>query len=134
MKGCNQSGMPCVGSSLSVSSKKKLCWFTVSRMLACHFESSLDLMMFPIHRKNLTDPLVSMWKPSCCCKMMTILVRQEARSCPSYKYLSSHFWVNHGVSPFFHSYEYPCSEQSIPSDRTAGVSSSNCTVTNRSRS
>ena len=34
----------------------------------------------------------------------------------------------------FHSYEHPCSEQSLPSDRTACVSSSNCTVTNRSRS
>ena len=31
---------------------------------------------------NLTDPLVSMCKTSCCWKMMTILVRQEVRSCP----------------------------------------------------
>ena len=33
-----------------------------------------------------------------------------------------------------HSLEYPCSSQSFPSDRTAGVSSSSCTVTNMPRS
>ena len=44
------------------------------------------------------------------------------------------FCVICGVSPFFYSYEHPRSAQSFPSDRTAGVSSSNCTVTNRSRS
>ena len=44
------------------------------------------------------------------------------------------FSVNRGVSPFFHSCEYPRFEQSSWSDRTAGVSSNNCTVTNRSRS
>ena len=43
------------------------------------------------------------------------------------------FGVNRGVSLFFHSFQHPFSEQSLPSDRTAGVSSSNCTVTNRSR-
>ena len=33
---------------------------SVSCMHACHVESSLDVMRFPIHRNNLTDPLVSM--------------------------------------------------------------------------
>ena len=33
-----------------------------------------------------------------------------------------------------HPYEYPCSEQSFPSDRSAGVSSNICTMTFRSRS
>ena len=44
------------------------------------------------------------------------------------------FLVDRGVSQCFHSYEFPCAEQSFPSDRTGGVSSSNCTVPNRSRS
>ena len=69
-------------------------------MLACHFELLLDLMMFPNHWENLTDPLVSMWKPSGCWKMMTIPVRQEVRSCPLYKYLSSHL----GSIVEFHSF------------------------------
>ena len=33
---------------------------SVSHMHAWDVESSLDLLMLPIHRKNLTDPLVSM--------------------------------------------------------------------------
>ena len=44
------------------------------------------------------------------------------------------FLVNRACHRFFHSCEHPCSEQSLPSDRTAGVSSSNCRVTSRSRS
>ena len=86
-KGGNQSGMPCVGSSSFISSS--LCAeprfpepASVFRMHAWHFESLLDLMMFRIHRKNWTDPLVSMWKPSCCWKMITILVQQEVQCCP----------------------------------------------------
>ena len=39
--------------------------------------------------------------------------------------------VNRGFWPLTHSWEYPWSSQSLPSDRTAGVSSRNCTVTNR---
>ena len=42
--------------------------------------------------------------------------------------------VNRGFSPLTHSLEYPWSSQSFQSDRTAGVSSSSCTVTNRFRS
>ena len=44
-------------------------------------------------------------------------------------------WLaSRGVSPFFHSNEYPCFEQSIWSNRTADVSSRNRSVTNRSKS
>ena len=39
-----------------------------------------------------------------------------------------------GFWPLTHSQEYPWSSQSFLKDRTAGVSSSNCTVTKRSRS
>ena len=39
-----------------------------------------------------------------------------------------------GRWPLAHTLEYPCSSQSFPSDRTAGVSSRNCTVTKRPRS
>ena len=58
VKGCNQTGMPCVGSSLSMSSflcaEPTVCpglpcqdlSASVSRMHACHFELSLDLTMF----------------------------------------------------------------------------------------
>ena len=42
--------------------------------------------------------------------------------------------VNRGFWPLTHSQEYPWSSQSLPSDRTASVSSCNCTVTKRSRS
>ena len=44
------------------------------------------------------------------------------------------FLVNRGSWPLTHSWEYPWSLQSLPSDRTAGVTSSSCTVTNRFRS
>ena len=44
------------------------------------------------------------------------------------------FFVNRGVFTDFHSNEYPCFGQSIWSNRTAGVASSDCTVTNRSKS
>ena len=93
VKGCNQSGMPCVGSSLFISSS--LC--ADSRFPEASLSGSVcigflharlslrDLMMFRIHRKILTDPFVSMWKSSCCWKMMTILVRREVRRCPSHK-------------------------------------------------
>ena len=54
VKGCNQTGMPCVGSSLFISFAGSR-WFadhdlssSVSRMHACHFELLLDLIMFPI--------------------------------------------------------------------------------------
>ena len=40
------------------------------------------------------------------------------------------FWVNRGSWPLTCSKQYPWSLQSLPSDRTAGVSSSSCTVTN----
>ena len=33
------------------------------------------------------------------------------------------FWVTCGSWPLVHSYECPCSSQSLPNDRTAGVSS-----------
>ena len=39
--------------------------------------------------------------------------------------------VNRGFWPLTHTKEYPRSSQSFPRDRTAGVSSSNCTSTNR---
>ena len=42
--------------------------------------------------------------------------------------------VNRDFWSLTHSQEYPWSSQSLPSDRTASVSSSNCTVTNRFRS
>ena len=38
--------------------------------------------------------------------------------------------VNRGFWPLTHSLEYPWSSHSFPNDRTGGVSSSNCTVTN----
>ena len=42
--------------------------------------------------------------------------------------------VNRGFRPLTHSQEYPWSSQSLPGDRTAGVSTSNCTVAGRVRS
>ena len=42
--------------------------------------------------------------------------------------------VNRGCLLLAHSWVYPCSSKSSPNDRTAGVSSSVCTVTKRSRS
>ena len=45
----------------------------------------VDLIMFPICWNTLTDPLISMLKTNCCWNMMTVLVRQELRSCPLYK-------------------------------------------------
>ena len=42
--------------------------------------------------------------------------------------------VNRGFWPLTHWQEYPWSSQSFPSDKTAGVCSSNCIVTQRSRS
>ena len=42
--------------------------------------------------------------------------------------------VNRGFWPLAHSQWNPCSSQSLPSDRTAGVLSSICTVTERPRS
>ena len=42
--------------------------------------------------------------------------------------------ASRGFSPIFHSNGHPCFEQSIWSDGTAGVSSSNRTVPNRSKS
>ena len=42
--------------------------------------------------------------------------------------------ANRGVSPIFHSSEYPCFKHSISSNGTTGVSSSDRTVTNRSKS
>ena len=42
--------------------------------------------------------------------------------------------VNRGFWSLTHSWEYPWSSQSFPSDRTASVSSINCTVTKRLRS
>ena len=42
--------------------------------------------------------------------------------------------VNRGFRPLTHSWEYPWSSQSLPSDGTAGVSSSDCTVMKRWRS
>ena len=107
---------------------------SVSRTHACHFESSLDLLMLRFHQKMLTDPLVLMWRPSCCWKMMIILEQREKHNSPLYKLKCLPILGQCRVSPFFHSYEHPRSEQSLPSDRTAGVSSSNCTVTNWSRS
>ena len=42
--------------------------------------------------------------------------------------------VRCGFWPPAHSLVYPCFSQSLPNDKTAGVSSNNCTVTKRSRS
>ena len=42
--------------------------------------------------------------------------------------------VRCGFWPLTNSLEYPWSSQSLPGDRTAGVSSGNCTVTKRPRS
>ena len=58
---------------------------SVSRMHACHFESSLDLIMFQIFWNNWTDPLISMLKTNCCWKMMTVLMQWEVLSCPFFK-------------------------------------------------
>ena len=101
VKGCNQTGMPCIGSSSCVSSS----WFTVprgsachdlsasvSRMHACHFESLLDLIVCPIFWNNWTDRLISMLKTNCCWNVMTVLMQREVLSCPLYKSLSSHIF------------------------------------------
>ena len=84
-------------------------------------------------RNDVTDPLISMLKTQCCWKMMTVLVQREAqkfvfsRNCLP---ILGQLWS----FAVFHSYEHPCFEQSLRINRIAGVSSSNCTVTNRSRS
>ena len=90
-------------------------------MLACHFESSLGLMIFPIHWKNLTDPFCPDVEAELLLEDDDNPVRQEVRCCQLKKYIP--FFVKRGVPPFFHSYEYPCSEHSFPSDRIARVSS-----------
>ena len=53
---------------------------SISRMHACHFESSLDLRMYPIFWTNFTDSLISMLKAKRCWNMMTVLERHEVRN------------------------------------------------------
>ena len=104
---------------------------SASRMLACHFESSLDLMIFPAHRMNWTgfaveaELLLGDNDNAGTTKGTKLSIVQVIIFC---------VLVKRGVSPFFHSYEHACSEQSFPSDRTGGVSSSDCTVASKSRS
>ena len=69
--------------------------------------------MLPIHRKNLTDP--------CGLDVEAELLLEDddnpgtirGTKLSIIQVIVFPFWVNRGVSPFFHSYEYPCFEQSI---------------------
>ena len=94
----------CLALGLPCPSRLFVCWSigfprptcqdlsaSVSCVHACHFASSLDLIMFPIFWNTWTDPMISMLKRNCCWNMMTVLVRREVPSCPSYKQLTSHF-------------------------------------------
>ena len=79
VKGCNQSRISCVWSSLYISSEKNrklvhgFTWpacqdlsASVSRMHACHSESWLNLIIVTIFWNNYTDLLISMLKTNCC--------------------------------------------------------------------
>ena len=103
-------------------------------MHAWHVESSLNLLMLQIHQHILTDPLVFVLKAELLLEDDDNPGTERGTQLPIKQVIVFPFCVNRGVSPFFHSYEHPCSWQSLPSDRTAGVSWSNCTVTNGSRS
>ena len=47
----------------------------------CHVDLSLGLVvLLPILRNVLIDPVVSMWRTSCCRKMLTVLAQQEVRN------------------------------------------------------
>ena len=132
--------MPCVGSSSFVSSAaSRFLWpachdlsVSVSRMHTCHFELLPDLIMsqfFEIIRLILCSRC-----------------RQNADGIRWQSWCNEKYWVVHCTSnclpilghlwsfAVFHSYEYPRFEQSSWSNRITGVSSNNCTVTNRSRS
>ena len=74
-----------------------------------------------------------MLKTQCCWKMMTVLVLREAQNIVFSRNCLSIFGQLWSFA-VFHSYENPCSEQSLRINRIAGVSSSNCIATNRSRS
>ena len=127
--GCNQTRMPCVGSSLFVSS-------AASRFPACMLVTSSCHWIWQCSQFSGIIRLFlwsRCWRQKCCWNMTTILIQREVLSCPSYK----HCLHNLGQLwsfVVFHSYEYPRFEQNWCSNRIAGVSSSNCTVTNRSRS
>ena len=106
---------------------------SVSRMHACHFGSWLDLIIVPIFWNNFTDELISMLKTHCSWNRWQSWYgkKYEIVHCTSnWLPICGQSWS----LPFFHSNEYLCFEQSISSNRTAGVSPSNRTVTNRSKS
>ena len=107
---------------------------SVSRMHACHFKSWLDLIIVPIFWNNLTDLLISMLKTNCCWKRWQSWhdKNNEVVHCTSNWFPI--FVGQWGSVTFCNSNGFPCFEESISCDRTAGVSSSNRTVTNRSKS
>ena len=94
----------------------------------------MDLLMLRIHQKFLTDPLVFDVGAELLLEDDDNPGTTRGTKLSIIQVIVFPFWVNRGISPFFHSCEHPCSEQSSPSERTAGVSSSNCTMTNRSKS
>ena len=63
MKSCNQSGMPCVGSSVSILScvsGKRFPDAGLSGSVSRGFPQQVGHMLLPILQNELTDPVVSM--------------------------------------------------------------------------
>ena len=107
---------------------------SVSRMHACHFESWLHLRIVPIFWNNF---LMTRW--SRCWRQTAAGIDDSPGTTRSTKLsivqvIDFPLSANRGVSPFFHSNGHPWIEQSKWSNRTAGVSLCNRTVTNRSKS
>ena len=142
VKGCNQTGMPCVGSSLFIS-------FAGSRFPVACLSWSVSIgfphACLPLRVVTGSDSsptfseIIGLIRWSQCC-------RQNAAGIWWQSWYNEKYWVVHCPSnclpifghslsfAVFHSYEYPRFEQDLRSTRIAGVSWSNCTVSNRSRS
>ena len=142
VKGCNQTRMPCVGSSLFISfAGSRFTVVCLSWSVSIGFPHaclSLRVVTGSNDVPNFLE-LIGLIRWSRCW-------RQTAAGTWWQSWYNEKYWVVHCTSnrlpslgqswkfAVFNSYKYPRYEQSWWSDRIAGVSSSNCTVTNRSRS
>ena len=145
VKGCFQSGTPCVGSCSSISSsvcaEPRFPEACLSGFVCIGFPHACLALRVVIGSDDVSDsPEDFDWSFGLDVEAELLLEDDDnpgttrGTKLSIFQVMVLPFLVNRGVLPFFHSYEHPCSEQSLPSDRTAGVSSSNCTATNRSRS
>ena len=90
-----------------------------------HFALTLDLLK--------TNPVMSMLKTNCYQLADSPGTTRGTKLSVLHKNVFASL-VKRGLWPLTHSQEYRWSSQSFPSDRTASVSSSDCSVTKRSRS